>query len=143
MYATAVGYISTPLFSELPIAGWVLEHYSTVYILLMMITTTVLVVMMLTKMRTLPKAILVFITMSVVLVLPVELLNVGISWSNVIADKIYSDKFTYWAVVQQAEYYNNLAKSADARASDCRAPCRWLYPQGTGSTSAGFSASNV
>ena len=113
VYATAVGYISTPLFSELPIAGWVLEHYSTVYILLMMITTTVLVVMMLTKMRTLPKAILVFITMSVVLVLPVELLNVGISWSNVIADKIYSDKFTYWAVVQQAEYYNNLAKSAD------------------------------
>lgn len=111
VYSTAVGYITTPTFDSLPITSWVTNNFTIMYVALMLLVVVILIFMVVSKARRIPQAVGVFIVMAFVLVLPANLLNNSINISNMAAEKIYSEKFMYWAVMQHAEYLVNQGKA--------------------------------
>ena len=111
VYSTAVGYITTPTFDSLPITSWVTNNFTVMYVALMLLVVVILIFMIVSKVRQIPQAIGIFIVMAFVLVLPANLLNSSINISNMAAEKIYSEKFIYWAVMQHAEYLVNQSKA--------------------------------
>lgn len=106
VYHSVMGYVTTPTFSEMPVTNWVMDNYTLIYLLLMLIVTVILVVMVMSRTRRIGSAVFTFVMMSLILILPVELLNGGILFSNKIAEDIFGSKFTYWAIVQHAQYVN-------------------------------------
>lgn len=117
-YSTAMGYMTTPTFNSLPITGWIMANFTLIYVILMIFIVVILLMMVITRARRLPQAILIFICMAFLIVLPANMLNGAISISNEAAEKTFSNKFQYWAVMQHAEYVVNqsTAKTANQAA---------------------------
>ena len=111
VYATSVGYITTPNFDSLPITSWVASNFNVVYVGLMALVFVILVFMVVSRARPLSQVVGILLVMAFVMVLPANLLNSSINVSNIVAEKLYSEKFMYWALMQHAEY---LTKQASA-----------------------------
>lgn len=110
-YSSVVGYINTPGLYEVPITSWILKDYYIIYALLLLIVIISLVAMCLTGVRTVREGLLIFVIMCGALVLPQYLLGNVIDLSNKVGDKIYSERFNYWAITQHQQSLTNL-KSA-------------------------------
>lgn len=107
VYTSAVGYMTTPNFNELPITGWLIANYQYVYVCIMALIVVILLFMIINRTRRLPQAILIFVCMAFVVVLPLNMLNGALDISNSVTESIYADKFEYWALMQHAEYLMN------------------------------------
>ena len=110
-YSTAMGYMTTPTFSNLPITSWIMSNFQLIYVIIMIVVVVILIMMVLTRARRLPQAILIFLCMAFIIVLPANMLNGAIGVSNNFTENIYSDKFQYWAISQHAEYLKGVSYS--------------------------------
>lgn len=107
-YASVVGYINTPNLEELPITSWILKDYPYIYAFLLLLVLIVIIMMVLTNVRSPREGVLVFILMCFVLMLPQFLLNNVINISNSVGNKIYSQRFNYWAITQNQQAQTSL-----------------------------------
>lgn len=106
-YASVVGYINTPSLSDLPLTQWLLTNYIYIYLLLLLVSVMLIILMIMTNMRSLRDGTLLFLTMAFVLLLPQFLVGNVINLSNSISNNIYSNKFNYWAIIQQQKALDN------------------------------------
>lgn len=107
VHHSVMGYVTTPTFSEMPVTNWIMDNYTIIYLILMLIISVIMVIMVMSRTRKIGSAVFTFVMMLFILLLPVELLNGGILISNNVAEDIFGSKFTYWAIVQHAEYIDN------------------------------------
>ena len=110
-YSTAMGYMTTPTFSNLPITSWIMSNFQLIYVIIMILVVVILIMMILTRTRRLPQAILIFICMAFIIVLPANMLNGAIGISNNFTESVYANKFQYWAISQHAEYLKGVSYS--------------------------------
>ena len=114
-YASVVGYINTPGLYEVPITSWILKDYYIIYALLLLIVIISLVAMCLTGVRTVREGLLIFVIMCGALLLPQYLLGNVIDLTNKVGDKIYSERFNYWAITQHQQSLTNLKSARQSR----------------------------
>ena len=100
VYSTAMGYMTTPTFNSLPVTGWIMANFTLIYVILMIFIVVILLMMVITRARRLPQAILIFICMAFLIILPANMLNGAISISNEAAEKIFANKFQYWEQIK-------------------------------------------
>ncbi|MNL91307.1 hypothetical protein D3C81_10390 [compost metagenome] len=111
-YASIVGYINTPNLNELPLTSWLLSDYMSVYVFLLLLALVVVLLLGITNTRTVRECLALFITMCFVLILPKFLLSNVVGITNSIGDKIYSEKFNYWAITQHQQSSTTLKSAA-------------------------------
>lgn len=111
-YASIVGYINTPSLTDLPLTAWLLTDYMYVYLFLLLLILIVLILMTLSNIRTVREALLIFIVMAFILVLPQYLIGNVINISNSVGDKMYSGRFNYWAITQHEQSLSTLRTAA-------------------------------
>lgn len=107
-YASVVGYINTPSLSELPLTSWFVKDYLFIYMLMLLVVLFVVVMLVITNNRTVREGVAIFFIMAFVLVLPQFLVGKVIDISNSIGDRIYSERFNFWALTQHEQSVRNL-----------------------------------
>lgn len=113
VYHSVMGYITTPSVSQMPVVNWLYDNYMFIYIVLMVLVAVILIVYVMIHMRRIGQAVVIFIVMGFVLLLPHSVLNGGILLSNNFAESIFSNRFSYWAIVQHEETIVEEADTSD------------------------------
>ena len=113
-YASSVGYINSPSIAELPLASYILQDYMYLYLFIFIIVLAVIVMSVITSNRTFKQGVVMVLGMAVILLLPQFLVGNVINLTNTASDKIFSDKFNFWAIAQHQQTNKKLA---DATAS--------------------------
>ena len=108
-----VSPVSLPALTELPLTSSILEHYRTVYVVLLIISLLAAFVLLLIGLRNLKEVISTILLTAFCLLIPQTLLDSVIQLTNTAVDKLYSGRFTYWALIQHQQ---DLREEAEAEA---------------------------
>lgn len=103
VYHGVMGYITTPSVSQLPVISWIFDNYLFFYIAVMVVVLVVLIVLTMIHLRKIGQSIAIFLLMGFIFLLPHTILNGSILVSNNVAESIFSDRFSYWAIAQHEE----------------------------------------
>lgn len=146
-YATTVGYINSPKVSDLPLIDWFIKDYIFVFVFMMTIVIMVLVMLTFLRIRSLKQSLVIFAVMCFVMYLPQFVVGNSVSITNSISDRIFSERFNYWALVQheyrvqnsaeeiagdnEYEYIlmKNIQQAEDAYDSDGGVRVKWMSPK--------------
>lgn len=145
-YASTVGYINSPGLSDLPLANVIIQDYMYIYFFLLLLVLISLIMMCITHMRTIRESIKVFIIMAFVLIAPQFLVGNVINMSNMVGDKVYSERFNYWAITQHQQALTNVSstiagddmdsiindnmqKATNVYAQDSGVRVKWMAPK--------------
>lgn len=112
-YQSVTGYIYTPTLEELSFTSSIMNNYLNVYVICMIVIIFLLVLMVLLHLRTPTQGIFIVCVMFVALLFPSILISNSINISNTISDKIYSDRFDFWALSEHLKSVTSL-KGSDA-----------------------------
>lgn len=113
-YASIVGYINTPTLTDLPLTAWLLNDYVYIYLVLMLICLIIIVLMVITGSRSVRSGVAIFLITGFVLLLPQYAVNSVVGVTNKISDKIFSDRFNYWAITQHQQSVTNLESARNS-----------------------------
>lgn len=108
-----VSPVSIPALSEVPITSQILEYYRTIYAVLFIIAVVTALFLLLLRLRTATEVIATVLLTAFCLLIPQTLLDSVIQLTNTAVDKLYSDRFTYWALIQHQQ---DLREEAEATA---------------------------
>lgn len=103
-YRSHMGYVTTPDLSEIQWTDSLINLYNSCIPFLIILLLIIMVFAYLTGVLNLQHAILGLLMFSIFTVMPVNLINAMVGESNRISQKIYGDKFTYWALIQNETY---------------------------------------
>lgn len=109
-----VSPVSIPSLSEVPITSQILEYYRTIYAVLFIIAVVAALFLLLLRLRTATEVIATVLLTAFCLLIPQTLLDSVIQLTNTAVDKLYSDRFTYWALIQHQQ---DLREEAEATAA--------------------------
>lgn len=113
-YSTVVGFINTPSLQELPITNWILSDYFWIYLSLAVLIIIVTTCMVIVSAKTVREGLIVVLVGMFLLILPQFLVNGVVSTLNKTTDKMYSEKFNFWAITQHQQ---SVKKLKDAQTS--------------------------
>lgn len=118
-YQGTVGYIHIPSLKDLPFTAWIMSNYMQIYVLVLLFILIVVVFMVIMNIRTWKEGLIILLVMSLVLLIPNILVENTINIGNKVTDKIYSEKFDFWALIQHQQSLNRL-KGAETGSSQDR-----------------------
>lgn len=98
-----VSPVSIPTLDEVPITSQLLEHYRTIYAVLFIIAFIAVLLLLLLRLRTATEVIATVLLTAFCLLIPQTLLDSVIQLTNTAVDKMYSNRFTYWALIQHQQ----------------------------------------
>lgn len=102
------GYVTIPNLSDLAWTDWLLSQYDTMVVYFIILIVVVLLGYVMVGSLTLQRAITGIVIFSVCAYLPPKMIDFTVNASNMACDKIYSSKFTYWALAQHYQYQSDL-----------------------------------
>lgn len=117
-YQGSMGYVTTPQLSELPFTSWVIDNYIWLYFALMIFVLVVAVFMLITHFTTVKRILILFFTLSFVLILPKTVIDGTIALTNGVSAIVYGNRFTYWALQQQQSSANSVANAGNATSAN-------------------------
>lgn len=117
-YQSVTGYIYTPTLEELSFTAPLMNNYIQIYIFFMILIIFILILMVLMHMRSWQQGVLIGLFMSVGLLFPYILISNSVTISNAISDSIYSDRFDFWALMQQQQSLNALNSAKGMNSKD-------------------------
>ena len=117
-YQSVTGYIYTPTLEELSFTSSLMNNYLQIYIFCLIIIIFLMVLMVLMHMRTWQQGIIITAFMSIGLLFPYILISNSVNISNAISDSVYSDRFDFWALIQQQQSLNALNSSKGMNIKD-------------------------
>lgn len=103
-YRTNYGYVTTPDLSEVQWTASLLDFYDSMIPILVIFMIISMLLAFVTGTMSLQRAALGVIVFSAFLLVPTNAINWVVGTSNNITNRLYGDKFVYWAVVQQETY---------------------------------------
>lgn len=95
-----ITYGTIPRLNEMSLTAGLVKNYKFIYIGLMLVVFVSVIFMFLLQMKSLPKALLTLVAMSIVLAIPVSLVDSAIALTNKASSVAYTNKFKFWAIVQ-------------------------------------------
>ncbi|MCC0665413.1 hypothetical protein [Clostridioides sp. ZZV15-6597] len=102
-YSSSVGYINLPSLLDIPLTSWFIKDYGMLYLFFLLLILIMIICSVIVNIRTIREAILMFLLMSVILMLPQSLIVNMVDMTNAMSDKIFSEKFNYWAITQNEQ----------------------------------------
>lgn len=117
-YKGNTGYVSMPDLSEIQWTASLINLYNNTVPVLIVLIIVIMLFAFITGTLKLQQAILGALLFSAFLTLPVTLINGVVDISNRATQLMYSDKFTYWALVQQESYASKIDEAANKAGSD-------------------------
>jgi len=113
-YRSAIGFVTTPDLSEIQWTATLINLYNKIIPYLIVAMIVIMLFSYVAGILQIQKAIFGVIIFAVFLFIPVSLMSNAVSIGNSISQKIYSNKFTYWAVIQQESYVKKLDDAINA-----------------------------
>lgn len=95
-----ITYGTIPRLNEMSLTAGLVNNYKFIYIGLMLVVFVSVIFMFLLQMKSLPKALITLVAMSIVLSIPVSLVDSAIALTNKASSIAYTNKFKFWAIVQ-------------------------------------------
>lgn len=111
-YRNTTGYVTTPDLSEIEWTNSLINFYNSSIPFLIVVMIVTMVLAYVTGIFSMQKSLFGVLIFVIFLMMPVNLINNIVNTGNRISERIYGEKFTYWALVQQESY----ASSIDAKA---------------------------
>lgn len=102
-YQSVTGYVYTPTLEELSFTAPLMNNYMQIYVFCMIIIIFILILMVLLHMRTWQQGMLIGLFMSIGLLFPYILISNSVNISNAVSNSVYSDRFDFWALIQQQQ----------------------------------------
>lgn len=111
-YRSTTGYVSTPDLSEIKWTKSLIELYNRSIPFLIVIMLVIMLFAYVAGIMPLQRAAFGLVIFSMFLLAPVTVINNVVGLGNRVSQKIYGDKFTYWAVVQEESYVSSIDEYA-------------------------------
>lgn len=116
-YLGTSGYATTPNLSDI---GWIeslLDSYDNIIVYILIILAIIMLCYIILGQLSVQRAVIGFIMFGICAFLPPYIMNFTINTSNNVADRIFTEKFDYWALVQTEEYLGQLQGYYNATAA--------------------------
>lgn len=142
-YAANLGLVYTQTLKETPIINWIIQNYTQFYIIVMLLTIATMIVFVITGVRTVKAGVVGTVAMAILIAVPNILMEFTISTSNKFGDKVFSERFSYWAITQLNNYneanvniirspgdvYNSLNRQAENAYANYGVRLKWMAPK--------------
>lgn len=142
-YAANLGLVYTQTLKETPIINWIIQNYTQFYVIVMLLTIATMIVFVITGVRTVKAGLVGTIAMAILIAVPNILMEFTISTSNKFGDKVFSERFSYWAITQLNNYneanvniirspgdvYNSLNRQAENAYANYGVRLKWMAPK--------------
>lgn len=103
------GYVTTPSLYDIDWIANILNSYNSIIVYILIIMAVILLAYIMIGTMTVQRAILGFLMFAILAFLPPVAINTTINIINTTSDKIYSNKFDYWALCQIEQYVSKLS----------------------------------
>lgn len=113
-YRSTVGYVTMPDLSEIEWTDKLISFYQDCLPFLIIVVIVLMLLAFITGVLSLQRAIFAAVLFSVFLMIPTTLINGAVQQSNNISQRIYGEKFTYWAMIQQESYATQIDEAANS-----------------------------
>lgn len=111
-YRNTTGYVTTPDLSEVEWTNSLINYYNNMIPVFIVFMLVMMVLAYVSGILNFQKSVFGFLIFVAVLLMPVNLINNAVGLSNRFSEKLYGEKFTYWALVQQESYATNIDTAA-------------------------------
>lgn len=135
------GYVTTPTLSDMEWSDKIVSWYKDHLLLIIVIVALILVCFVVTNTIGMQKAIVSLVAFTVLALIPAAAVNAVATVSNNISDRLYSSKFTYWALAQHQTYSQGISDAINngKGSEDITAYMRSIYGiSGSGSKGSGL-----
>lgn len=112
-YRSNMGYVTMPDLSEIQWTNSLISFYNDCIPFLIITFIVLMLFAYITKIMSFQHALIGVLLFSICALLPVNLINASVGYSNRITQNIYGDKFTYWALIQQESYAKVIDEAAN------------------------------
>lgn len=102
------GYVTLPTLSDIKWTAWLLDEYNNLVVYLIIIIFIILIAYCIVGSMTFQRAIFGTLLFGLLAFFPPLCINATINTINNACDRIYGGKFTYWALVQNQSYVDEL-----------------------------------
>lgn len=102
------GYVTIPNLNDLSWTSWLLQQYDALVVYFIIAIIIAMLGYVMIGSLTLQRAMLGVLIFSICAYLPPKMIDSTVNASNLVCDKIYSSKFTYWALVQHQQYATDI-----------------------------------
>lgn len=107
-YLGTSGYTTTPNLSDIAWIESLLDAYDNIIVYILIILAVIMLCYIILGQLSVQRAVIGFVMFGVCAFLPPYIMNFTINTSNNISDRIFTEKFDYWAIVQTEEYLGKL-----------------------------------
>lgn len=142
-YAANLGLVYTQTLKETPIINWIIQNYTQFYIIVMLLTIATMIIFVITGVRSVKAGFVGTVAMAILIAIPNILMEFTISTSNKFGDKVFSERFSYWAITQLNNYneanvniirspgdvYNSLNRQAENAYANYGVRLKWMAPK--------------
>lgn len=111
-YRNTTGYVTTPDLSEIEWTNSLIKFYNDCIPFLLVVMIVTMVMAYVTGILPIQRSIFGVAIFAVFLLMPVNLINGVVGVSNRVSEKIYGEKFTYWALMQMESYASAIDEAA-------------------------------
>lgn len=111
-YRSSTGYVSTPDLSEIKWTNSLINLYNKSIPFLIVVMIIIMLFAYVSGIMPFQRALFGLIMFSAFLFAPVTLINNVVGVGNNVSQRIYGDKFTYWALVQEESYADAIDTAA-------------------------------
>lgn len=116
-YRSNMGYVTMPDLSEINWTNKLIQIYNDCIPFFIIALIIIMLFAFIVGALNLQHAAFGVLIFAVFTLLPVNLINGAVGYSNRISQNAYGDKFTYWALVQQESYSQAIDEAANAEGS--------------------------
>lgn len=119
-YLGTSGYTTTPNLSDISWVESLLDVYDNIIVYILIILAVIMLCYIVLGQLSVQRAVIGFVMFGVCAFLPPYIMNFTIDTSNNISDRLFTEKFDYWALVQTEEYlgqiqgYHNASSEGDS-----------------------------
>lgn len=114
-YLGFTGYVTIPTLNDISWVATLLANYNNIIVYLIILMSVVMLCYVLTGSLSIQRGILGVLVFAIFAFLPPVAINTVVNVTNTVDDKLYSQKFDYWALVQMQQYILELDKAQDAK----------------------------
>lgn len=107
------GYVTTPTLSDMEWADQMVTWYKDHLLLIIVAVCLILVCFVVTNTIGMQKALVSMVAFAVLAMIPATAVDAVANISNGISDRLYSGKFTYWALAQHETYAEGIADAVN------------------------------
>lgn len=157
IYNSNVGMTYTPSIKEIPVIKWFVNNFTSYYVIVMLFCIAISLILLLTGVRGLLETLTIVGIVSICSFFPNIIMDNIITTNNKAAEKVFSDRFDFWAITRNDDYvkddivlinsisdvYERQKRLGEDAFSDYGVRLKWMAPKKRNVASNLFNKSKV